>query len=254
MQKQRAHYPFVNLDKALSRAQELFEADPSGRQMSLSAAFTVWGYSLKSSGGHQTVSALKSYGLIEDSGTKGDRKISLTQKALKYFKDERENERNRLRREFALGPKLFANLWGASGWKASPPSDAIARSHLKVDLGLSEQAARAILGIYKENLIIANFTGDDNIDGKGSEIDDDDDGVDENGGDAGSKERNPPKHERIKLKMNERELSAGLLSKGASFRLIVSGEIGAKEIKRLIAKLEVDKEIMADQDDDEENQ
>lgn len=45
----------------------------------------------------------------------------------------------------------------------------------------------------------------------------------------------------------ERELTTGLLSKaGASFRLIVSGQIGEKEIERLIRKLEIDKEILAD--------
>lgn len=45
---------------------------------------------------------------------------------------------------------------------------------------------------------------------------------------------------------NERELTTGLLSKDSSFRLIVSGQIGVKEIERLIAKLEIDKEILAD--------
>ncbi len=44
----------------------------------------------------------------------------------------------------------------------------------------------------------------------------------------------------------ERELTTGLLSKDASFRLIVSGAIGVKEIERLIKKLELDKEILAE--------
>lgn len=44
----------------------------------------------------------------------------------------------------------------------------------------------------------------------------------------------------------ERELTTGLLSKDASFRLIVSGQIGEKEIDRLIRKLRLDKEILAD--------
>jgi hypothetical protein len=47
----------------------------------------------------------------------------------------------------------------------------------------------------------------------------------------------------------ERELTTGLLAKEASFRLIVSGKIGVKEIERLIQKLEIDKEILADQED-----
>lgn len=47
------------------------------------------------------------------------------------------------------------------------------------------------------------------------------------------------------------ELSRGaqLTLKGASFRLIVSGAIGVKEIERLIQKLQIDKDILADQDD-----
>ena len=49
-----------------------------------------------------------------------------------------------------------------------------------------------------------------------------------------------------------RLLTAGLLSKEASFRLIVSGQIGVKEIERLIKKLELDKEILAEQEDDKE--
>ncbi len=48
----------------------------------------------------------------------------------------------------------------------------------------------------------------------------------------------------------ERELTTGLLSKEANFRLIVSGAVGVKEIERLIRKLELDKEILADADDD----
>jgi hypothetical protein len=40
--------------------------------------------------------------------------------------------------------------------------------------------------------------------------------------------------------------ATGLLSKDTRFRLIVSGQIGVKEIERLIKKLELDKEILAD--------
>ena len=47
----------------------------------------------------------------------------------------------------------------------------------------------------------------------------------------------------------ERELTTGLLAKDASFRLLVSGHVGVTEIDRLIRKLELDKEILADPDD-----
>ena len=58
-----------------------------------------------------------------------------------------------------------------------------------------------------------------------------------------------PPLKKAKIMAGERELTTGLLAKDASFRLIVSGEIGVKEIERLIKKLELDKEILADQDD-----
>jgi hypothetical protein len=46
---------------------------------------------------------------------------------------------------------------------------------------------------------------------------------------------------------HERELKAGPLSKESSFRLIVAGKVGVKEIEHLIRQLELDKEILADQ-------
>jgi hypothetical protein len=43
---------------------------------------------------------------------------------------------------------------------------------------------------------------------------------------------------KVKIMVGERELTTGLLSKDANFRLIVSGPVGVKEIERLIRKLE----------------
>jgi hypothetical protein len=59
----------------------------------------------------------------------------------------------------------------------------------------------------------------------------------------------PPPQGKVNLMAGERELTTGLLAKEASFRLIVSGKIGVKEIERLIKKLELDKEILADESD-----
>ena len=152
-------FPFINLEKALGRAEQMFRADEHGRPMAVPTLYEVWGYSSKSSGGHQTVAALKAYGLLDDSGNNADRKIFLTDGAKRYFKDEREHERQRLLKEFSLRPKLLAALW--QDWHGSPPADNIARSHLKLDRKLNEQSARSILGIYKDNVAFANLKGSD---------------------------------------------------------------------------------------------
>jgi hypothetical protein len=234
-------FPFINLEKALGRAKELFDADQKGREMALSAAFAVWEYSEKSSGGFQTVAALKMYGLLRSGDT---RKVGLTDAALRYFRDEREEEKNKLAREFALKPKLIAALWAV--WRATPPADTIARSHLKTDRGVNDQGSRSLLSIYKENLAFTQLKADDKIPEPAE--DDQEEMIDDGGGDNAP----PPVRPRREAKImeGERELTSGLLSKDTSFRLIVSGEIGVKEIERLIKKLELDKEILADQDDD----
>lgn len=43
-------------------------------------------------------------------------------------------------------------------------------------------------------------------------------------------------------------INNGITVDRRSFRLIVTGQIGVKEIERLIKKLELDKEILADHD------
>lgn len=150
-------FPFISLEKAIGRAQELYEADKNGREMVISVAFSVWQYSEKSSGGHQTIGALKMYGLLKDEGANNARKVALTSEALRFFKDEREEERIKLKQFFALKPKLISALWGI--WGDQPPTDTVARSHLKIERGISEQGARSLLGVYKENLAFCEFKG-----------------------------------------------------------------------------------------------
>jgi hypothetical protein len=161
-----ARFPFINLEKALGRAKQLYDADHRGSEMPVSGAFAVWGYSEKSSGGFQSVAALKMYGLLEDAGSKESRKVKLTKHALDYFRDEREEPREQKLKDFATSPPLFQTLFNRH-WGADVPDDAVARSVLKVNGELNEQSARAALGIYKENMAFAKLKGAANV----SEVD-----------------------------------------------------------------------------------
>ena len=61
--------------------------------------------------------------------------------------------------------------------------------------------------------------------------------------------RQPPPHaDGVAMGVHERVLQSGMLSKAASYRVIVSGPVGTAEIERLLKKLEMDKEILADPD------
>jgi hypothetical protein len=148
-------FPFINLEKSLARAKQLYDADHRGNEMSVGTAFAVWGYSEKSSGGFQTVSALKMYGFIEE-GSAG--KIKLTKHAMDYFRDEREDHRAQRLQDFATNPPFLMDLF--NHWGTRVPSDTVARSYLKIDRGLNEQSSRSLLGIFKENITFANVKGE----------------------------------------------------------------------------------------------
>lgn len=154
-------FPFINLEKALGRARELYEGDRAVRWMPVTTAFELWNYSPKSSGGFQTISALKSYGIIDDEGANADRKLRLSAKGKHYFLDERDEERRKILAEFALTPALFRSLWEKSGWSEGLPADPVARSHLKIERGLNDQSARALLSILKDNVQYAGLSAAD---------------------------------------------------------------------------------------------
>jgi hypothetical protein len=148
-------FPFINLEKAIGRAKQLFDADRRGNEMSHAGAFAVWEYSDKSSGGFQTLGALRAYGLIV---TPQPGKVKLSKAVFDYFLDEREDARAKALHGFAVNPPFLRSLWNV--WGAHPPADALARTYLKLERGLNEQSARAVLGIYKDNLAYANLKGD----------------------------------------------------------------------------------------------
>lgn len=143
-------FPFINLTKALGRAQQLYDADRGGKGLRLPLAFSAWNYSPKSSGGFQNVGALNMYGITEDEGAKGDRLLRLTPDARRYFQSEIEEERTALREKFARKPRLFAHL--LDHWDQGSPPDNVARTYLKTEIGLNEQSARSALSIFKDNL------------------------------------------------------------------------------------------------------
>ncbi|MCS3453562.1 MULTISPECIES: hypothetical protein [Bradyrhizobium] len=53
------------------------------------------------------------------------------------------------------------------------------------------------------------------------------------------------------LMAGERELTTGLLAKDASFCLLVTDRSASRKSNGLIKKLELDKEILAEQDEEE---
>src|SRR5262245_13701109 len=81
-------FPFIPLEKAIDRARMIAEAHKRNPARVASIGET-WGYASASSGLQQTLAALKAYGLSEDIGRGQDRRVQLTELALRILHDTR---------------------------------------------------------------------------------------------------------------------------------------------------------------------
>lgn len=155
-------YPFISLEAAIARAKQTWEKD---RQHSspIAVAATHWGYGAKSSGGLQTVSALKQFGLMEEEGGGPPRKVKLTELAKKILLDEVHGSPQRAAaiKKAALSPKLYAELW--QKWGSNLPSDEAFRTYLRLEREFNEMAVQAVLDSYKDTITFAKLEESDRI-------------------------------------------------------------------------------------------
>ena len=144
-------FPFISLERAIDRARQFFDEEKRGV-----APFTRvvrhWKYSEASSGALQTVSALKSYGLLEDAGGSGmSRQLKLTPSALRILLDQRPGsvERTKAMREAAVAPKVISDLYNQ--WPDGLPNDGTVHHFLVFERKFTEETATKAVKILKEN-------------------------------------------------------------------------------------------------------
>lgn len=152
-------YPFIPLEKALARAEELRKA--VGRNDTrIESAKSHWKYGPKSSGGIQTLAALRHFGLIDETQ---DKRIKLSDLSLRILMDQRPDsqERRQLIQVAALNPKMHGELWGR--WHSELPVDAEIRHYLVLDRKFNENGADDLIAEYKATLAYAKMLGSDNM-------------------------------------------------------------------------------------------
>lgn len=161
-QKERSPaFPFITLDRALERARQFYGEEKRG-VAPLSRAVMHWEYSPGSSGGLQTVAALKQYGLLEDVGGSGaSRQLKLSELALRILLDQREDatERNAHIRTAALNPPVAQEVMDR--WSDGLPSDGTLLHFLIVERKFSESSATSAVKILKENQQLIGVTSKD---------------------------------------------------------------------------------------------
>jgi hypothetical protein len=155
--KRSPRCPFIDLEKAIERARTLYRKEGRNR-VAVPIAVGHWGYSPRTSGGLQTIAALKGYGLLHDSGAGENRHVRLTELALRILLDEREPSRDRAAaiQEAALQPKLFSELWNR--WKDQGlPSTINMRHFLIFDKEVNENSAQDFVDKFVSTLRFAGL-------------------------------------------------------------------------------------------------
>jgi hypothetical protein len=233
-------FPFIPLKIAIERL-EAFEKHFGRHPTPASLVGAAWGLKTQSSQADQTLAALRSFGLLNYEGVGPKRLVSVTEDGRRYLRAQQDSVKESVLKLAALRPRIIRKFW--ADWGDDRPPDAVALDKLVLDNSFSDTGARAFLKVYDDTVAYAKLAASDKIAQSNEEEEADP-----------SYEEQPPSpdertKQRVKLMTGERELTAGLLSKDANFRLIVSGAIGVKEIERLIAKLQIDKEILAEAED-----
>jgi hypothetical protein len=247
------NYPLMSLGPALEAIRPAFKNE-NRNKMSRSVLAKHMGYNSLNGRALGKIGAVRAYGLIEGAGDE----LRITDDAVKALmapvdSKERLDALGRL----ANRPVLFQEL------RKDFPDTMPSLHNLKYALVKRQFTEDAAEKAAKSYLATMNFAG--GIADSYSPPDDELEGADESQGAVeATKPVNWPWSQvpgtvtpplataplgKVALMAGERELTTGLLAKGASFRLIVTGAIGVKEIDRLIQKLQIDKEILADQDD-----
>ena len=242
------NFPCIPLKSAAERLATLekyFGRHPAP----LSKVGLGWGMKEGSDQATQMLSALRYYGLVDYQGNPPSRQVVITDAGRTYLRAQQDTVRQQVLSQAALRPRMIRKFWDM--WGPDRPPDPICMDELVLRNGFSDRGAPIFLKIYDATIAFAGLARSDKLASEAEEE------LSENGNGQTAETDDPPSShvESTPLRVamgiaivdGERELTTGLLSKDASFRLIVSGPIGVREIERLIKKLEFDKEILADE-------
>ncbi len=158
-------YPTIDLQTALEKIRTMHDFTHRTPVL-VSTMLPHWGYeSGKSANGMKVVAALKSYGLISDSGKKDTRKIQLTDNAYRIVHLPESNpERQELTKKFALSPEIYRYMWQTYGPLDAMPQDEAIKSDLVLEKKFNESAVTGFLNDYKDTIRFAKIGAADTVD------------------------------------------------------------------------------------------
>jgi hypothetical protein len=239
------NFPSMSLGEAIDAVRLIYQREGRSKMPRLSAVKPL-GYSSINGRSLSVLGALRAYGLLEGRGD--DVKVSDDAISILNAPHDSVDRKEALGRAFEA-PASFA-LLRAKG-DASPDT---LRWHL-IKANFRDDSADRLLKVYLASRDLVNAGGGAYHTPSGEADPDDFDALlnDPPSPRAGATHPSPTQQsESLAMGVQERVLQSGMLSKTASYRVIVSGPVGEAEIDRLLKKLEMDKEILADGDSEGE--
>lgn len=147
-------YPAIDLGRAVARARVIWDMEKQ-YSMSPETVMKHWNYtSLNGPAGLQ-LSALVKFGLMDDQGTKKDRRVKLTDLAVTILNHPVEAERQRAIRTAALIPQVHRDMWEDYGLDL--PSDENLMWSLTRERGFTESGAREFIKEYRATIAYARM-------------------------------------------------------------------------------------------------
>jgi hypothetical protein len=242
------NYPCVPLATAIDRLISL-EKYFSRHPAPISKVGLAWGLKENSDQAGQVLSAMRYFGLIDYQGNPPARQAVLSEDGRTYLRAQQESIKRDILRQAALRPRMIRKFWDK--WGPDRPPDPVCSDDLTLHNGFSERGAPAFLKIYDATIAFAGLAHPDKVAPDSAEVIDDGEELAAEAVEMGPvRNPPPPPPQEVTMTEGERVLTTGLLSKDAAFRLIVSGPVGVREIDRLIRKLELDKEILAEESEE----
>lgn len=148
-------YPFFGLGEAIKKARDLWDAQRKG-EGHLDSVVHALGYNGRNGASLRAIAALNHFGLTEESGSKDNRRIRLTDLAqdIIHLPDEDEKKLSSMKKA-ALMPTIHQILW--ERYQSTLPIDAIMKSFLVRDKSYNESATLDVIKNYRESFSLAKL-------------------------------------------------------------------------------------------------
>lgn len=194
-------YPGVALDFAISRAQMLYDNEQLN-WAPVSAVYAHWNYAPKSGPATVTLSALIKYGLLEEEGAKGDRKVKMSDLAMEILLSP--DPAPAIRRA-ALLPPIHQDMYDRFLKDGGTlPTDATLKYELH-KMGFTATGASDFIGQFRKTMAFADLTATGSVPSDQQNAGEQDDDDDQSGDDRS--EQIDTRRERKRRDRKERTVS-----------------------------------------------